>query len=137
MMRKTLARCGCAALAAAACTLASANGATPAELLAGYVAQAGAPASPERGRQLFTTVQKNTFDWSCSSCHGPVPTGQGRHDLSHKPIAPLAPAANPSRFTDAKRVEGWFRTNCTDVVGRDCSAQEKADVLSWLISLRP
>ncbi len=137
MKLETLARCVGAALVTAAGPLTTASAATPAQILAAYVAQAGAPASAEHGQTFFTAVQKGTFGWSCSTCHGPVPTHEGRHDLTGKPIAPLAPAANPKRFTDAKRVEGWFRTNCTDVVGRECTAQEKADVLSWLISLQP
>ena len=33
--------------------------------------------------------------------------------------------------------DGWFRNNCKDVVGRDCSAAEKADVLAWLLTLKP
>ena len=52
-------------------------------------------------------------------------------------IAPLAPAFDPQRFSDAAKSEKWFRRNCNDVVGRDCSAAEKADVLGWLISLKP
>ena len=30
-----------------------------------------------------------------------------------------------------------FSMNCRDVVGRACTAGEKADVLAWLISLKP
>ena len=40
------------------------------------------------------------------------------------------------RKTDAAKTEKWFRRNCNDVVGRECSAGEKADVLSWLASLK-
>jgi len=47
-------------------------------------------------------------------------------------ISPLAPAANPQRFTDSRKVEKWFRRNCGDVLDRECTAQEKADVLAWL-----
>ena len=47
----------------------------------------------------------------------------------------MAPAANPQRFTDAAKVEKWFRRNCKDVLGRACSAQEKGDVLAYLMSL--
>jgi len=51
-------------------------------------------------------------------------------------VQPLAPAANGQRFTDPAKVEKWFRRNCNDVLGRECSAAEKADVLSWLLSLK-
>jgi cytochrome c peroxidase len=111
--------------------------ATPAELLAGYVAQAGAPANPERGEKLFNTNFGKELGLSCASCHGAVPTRSGRHAISEKRLAPLAPAFNDKTFTDRPKVEGWFRINCKDVMARECTAQEKADVLAWLISLKP
>lgn len=110
--------------------------ATPGELLAGYRAVAGSAApSAERGRQLFVTTHGQ--NWSCASCHGATPTQTGRHAATGKPIAPLAPAFDAQRFTDAAKAEKWFRRNCNDVVGRECSAADKADVLAWLISLAP
>jgi len=116
-------------------TMASASAATPAELLAAYTAQAGAPASTERGQRLFT--QNQGREWSCSSCHGSLPTQGGRHAATGKPIAPLAPAFNAERFSDAAKSEKWFRRNCQDVLGRECRAGEKADVLAWLMTLKP
>ncbi|EIM01328.1 DUF1924 domain-containing protein [Rhodanobacter thiooxydans] len=122
----------CAALAPAA---QAAQAATPAEQLAGYTAQAGAPASPARGQQLFTS--KHGGEWSCSSCHGAVPTQAGKHASTGKPIGAMAPAFNPERFTDPAKTEKWFRRNCKDVLSRECTAGEKADVLSWLMTLKP
>jgi mono/diheme cytochrome c family protein len=110
-------------------------GATPAQLLADYNAQAASPGVPARGQQLFTT--RHGREWSCASCHGAVPTQPGKHAATGKPIGALAPAFNPARFTDAAKSEKWFRRNCNDVVGRACSASEKADVLSWLLTLQP
>jgi hypothetical protein len=55
----------------------------------------------------------------------------------HQQIDCAAPAFNPKSFTDAAKTEKWFRRNCNDVVGRECSAAEKADVLAWLMSLKP
>lgn len=110
---------------------------TPSQMLAAYTQQAGGAASPERGRKLFTTDFGQPLGWSCSSCHGAVPTAPGRDLLNEKAIEPLAPAANPKRFTDRTKVEIAFSQNCKDVVGRACSAAEKADVLSWLLSLKP
>lgn len=111
-----------------------AQAATPAEMLSGYTAQSGKPASPARGQQLFTTRQGR--EWSCASCHGAVPTQDGKHASTGKAIKPLAPAFNPERFTDAVKTEKWFRRNCNDVMGRECSAGEKADALSWLMTLK-
>lgn len=111
---------------------------TPAQLLATYTAQAGgAPPVPARGRRMFTTEYKNELGLSCSSCHGPVPVTPGKDQVTDKPIAPMAPAANPKRFTDPQKTEFWFRLNCKDFVGRACTAAEKADLISWLISLKP
>jgi mono/diheme cytochrome c family protein len=105
-------------------------------LLTAYTAQAGAPASAERGQALFNKSFGRDFD-SCASCHGAVPTKPGKDLASEKAIAPLAPAAHASRFNDKARVEHRFRVNCRDVIGRECSAGEKADLLAWLISLKP
>ncbi|OIQ72313.1 cytochrome c-type protein SHP precursor [mine drainage metagenome] len=117
-----------------AATTTAVHAASPAELLAAYSAQAGSPASPARGGQFFTSTHGH--DWSCASCHGAVPTQTGKHAATGKPIGALAPAFNPERFTDAAKTEKWFRRNCNDVVGRQCSTAEKADVLSWLLTLK-
>jgi cytochrome c peroxidase len=109
--------------------------ATPADQAAAYAAQAGEPAQPARGQALFT--KKHGREWSCSSCHGPVPVQPGQHAATGKAIAALAPAASPQRFTDAAKTEKWFRRNCNDVLGRECSAAEKSDVLGWLLTLKP
>lgn len=129
-----------AAILAAAClTLASAGvqaaDTTPVQQLERFSSQAGAPGQAERGRSFFTTTHGG--DWSCSTCHGKPPTAAGKHASTGKPIDPMAPAVNPKVFTDSARVEKWFRRNCKDVVQRECSAAEKADVLAYLISLKP
>ncbi|HEX2531185.1 MAG TPA: DUF1924 domain-containing protein [Burkholderiaceae bacterium] len=120
-----------------ACTIfvPAAQAATPAELLAAYTAQAGAPADPARGQKLFTT--RHGREWSCASCHSTVPNQTGKHASTGKSIAPMAPAFNPERFTSTAKTEKWFRRNCNDVFGRECSAAEKADILSWLLTLKP
>jgi hypothetical protein len=107
---------------------------TPARLQAAYEADAGAPAQAARGQVFFTT--RHGQEWSCASCHGQRPTGAGRHAVTGKRLDPLAPAFAPKAFTDERRVEKWFRRNCKDVVARECSAAEKADVIAWLQTLR-
>ena len=124
-----------ALLSVAAAIAPASRAATPSELLAGYTAQAGSPPLPTRGQQLFTAPHGR--EWSCSSCHGALPTRAGKHASTGKAIGPLAPAFNAERFTDAARTEKWFRRNCNDVMGRECTAGEKADVLSWLLTLKP
>ena len=105
----------------------------PAQLLQEYAQAAGAGPQPERGRTFFTS--EHGSDWKCATCHGTPPVGTGRHATTGKAIAPLAPAFNPERFTDTAKTEKWFRRNCKDVVGRECTAAEKADILAWLVSL--
>ena len=113
---------------------AQAQAVTPAEQLAGYTAQAGSAAQAARGQEFFTS--KHGKDWSCSSCHTINPTVEGKHASTGKVISPMAIAFNPERFTDAAKTEKWFRRNCNDVVGRECSAAEKADVLAWLLTFK-
>jgi cytochrome c peroxidase len=109
----------------------------PADFLAGFERQARQTDpgfqgfSAERGRQFFTRTHGG--DWSCASCHTDAPATTGKHAKTGKSIQPLAPAANPERFTSAAKVEKWFKRNCNDVLGRACTAQEKGDVLAWLM----
>lgn len=109
--------------------------ATPTELLAAYGNAAGRPGIPRQGEQLFTT--RHGREWSCASCHGALPIKAGKHAATGKTIGAMAPAFNPERLTDAAKAEKWFRRNCNDVFGRECTAGEKADVLSWLLNLKP
>lgn len=109
--------------------------AAPAELLTAYTAQAGSPPQAARGQQFFTA--RHGREWSCASCHGAQPTQAGQHAATGKAIGAMAPAFNPERFTDAAKSDKWFRRNCNDVVGRECTPAEKADVLAWLLTLKP
>lgn len=92
------------------------------------------PGNPARGQKFFN--QTHGSEWKCATCHGAVPTGKGEHTVTRKIIDPMAPAFNPQRFTDAAKVDKWFRRNCKDVLTRECTAREKADVMAWLISLK-
>ena len=111
---------------------AGATAATSSQVLEYYVVQSGRPANPASGQQLFT--QSHGKDLTCASCHQPNPTLPGKHASTGKPIQALAPVANPSRLTDSAKVEKWLRRNCKDVLSRECSPAEKADVLAWLIN---
>lgn len=109
--------------------------ATPTELLSAYAQQSGAVPSAKRGQPFFN--DRHGGEWSCASCHGSTATQDGKHASTGKVIRPLAPAFNPERFTDSAKVEKWFKRNCKDVLSRECSAAEKADVMAWLISVKP
>jgi hypothetical protein len=130
---------GCVRTILAAAALAvsgTALAADPAGLLSGYVSEvrkndAAFAASAARGEAFFNA--RHGSEWTCASCHGNAPTGQGRHAKTGRAIAPLAPAANAERFADAAKAEKWFRRNCNDVLGRACTPAEKADVLAFLL----
>ena len=125
---------------AAAAAAAAAVAATPAGELARFEAEARAasPAfggfSAQRGEAFFKAVHGK--EWSCSSCHTAKPSDPGRHAVTGRRIAPLAPAANAERFSDSANVDKWFRRNCNDVLGRPCTAMEKGDVLQFLMNVR-
>ena len=115
--------------------LAPAADTTPVQQLERFSTQAGTSGQAERGRTFFTS--RHGGEWSCASCHGNPPTATGKHASTGKTISPMAPAFNPKGFTDTAKVDKWFRRNCNDVLQRECSAGEKADVLAWLLSLKP
>jgi mono/diheme cytochrome c family protein len=73
---------------------------------------------------------------ACASCHTANPADTGKHIVTGKPIRPLAPSANPKRFSDTEKVEKEFTDHCNDVIGRDCSAQEKGNFITYLLSIK-
>ena len=113
---------------------------TPAGLMARYAQEAGVPVSAlsaARGAALYRTDHpgRDGGPVRCASCHTDKPNQPGRTRVG-KRIEPLAPAANPQRFTDVAKVEKWFRRNCQDVLQRECSAQEKGDFIAWLSQVK-
>lgn len=90
--------------------------------------------SAARGERFFKDKHGN--EWSCASCHSENPASTGKHAKTSKAIQPLAPAANAERFTNPGKVAKWFKRNCNDVLDRVCTAQEKGDVLTYLLTIR-
>jgi cytochrome c peroxidase len=109
---------------------------TPQQILALYQQQAGG-ASVARGEKFFfaKVTQASGEIASCTSCHTDNPKAVGK-TRAHKPIDPLAPVANRERLTDPAKVEKWFKRNCKDVLARECTAQEKADFVAFLIAVK-
>ena len=112
---------------------------TPESVLASLKSEAsGTPGfqgfSAANGEAFFKA--KHGGEWSCSSCHTENPTAEGKHAKTGKIIKPFAPAANAERFTDMAKVEKWFKRNCNDVLERACTAQEKGDVLTYLLTVK-
>lgn len=111
------------------------------ELLAQYATTAKAATSgftafsAARGKtlhsQAFATGKADTP--ACTSCHGDDPRSPGR-SRAGKAIEPMAASLTPSRYTDPAKVEKWFKRNCNEVLGRECTAQEKGDWLAYMFS---
>jgi hypothetical protein len=148
---------GCAALAGRADT--------PQDLLERYGGQARAadPAfagfSAERGYALYR--EKHAIMGlgavSCASCHRKDPRDQIRahrvdilcrachviNDEEHpepgqakkRLIEPFTPGANPKRFSDYDTTERYFKVNCRLVFKRECTAREKGDLITYLLSV--
>jgi mono/diheme cytochrome c family protein len=108
-------------------------------LIDGYrAAGAGAP-DAARGRALWTQTfpaPDGGAARSCTSCHGPDPLGPGRHVKTGEALAAMAPAVEAKRFTDPAEVEKWFKRNCKWTLGRECTPQEKADVVLFLTEVK-
>lgn len=68
---------------------------------------------------------------SCTTCHTADPTRAGQ-TRTGKDIKPMAVSANPERFADLVNVEKWFRRNCDSVLGRECTATEKGDFITFM-----
>ncbi|WP_036075264.1 DUF1924 domain-containing protein [Limnohabitans sp. Rim47] len=108
--------------------------ATPQTELLRWQQAAGQAGDAVKGQVFFG--QRQGGEWSCASCHGQPPTRDSQHASTGKKIAALAPAFNAERLTDSAKVDKWFKRNCKDVLSRECTAIEKADVLAYLIGLK-
>jgi len=73
---------------------------------------------------------------ACHSCHTENPANPGKHIVTGKAIQPLAPAVNAKRFSNLDKVEKNFEKHCLDIIGRDCTAQEKANFIAYLITVK-
>jgi cytochrome c553 len=111
--------------------------ATPAtdELFARFKSEGAANFDAERGKAFWAKkVKKDGEDISCTTCHGDDLTKPGKHRKSGKVIEPMAPSVNHERLTEVKEMDKWFKRNCNDVLSHECTAQEKGDVLKFLLT---
>jgi cytochrome b len=110
-----------------------------ADLLRGWEAQARRerPAftgfSAEEGKKIyFAEHVQDGQKVSCATCHTASPRAQGRSPVG-KVVEPLSPSANPDRFTNPADVEKWFKRNCKQVLGRECTAEEKGHFTTFVL----
>jgi len=106
------------------------------DLLQSYQAAGAKDFSDSKGDSLWhqshPDPEQAGKNRSCATCHGEDLRAKGKHIRTGKVIDPMAPSVNKERLTDAKFIEKWFTRNCKWVVGRECTPQEKGDLLSYL-----
>ncbi len=90
----------------------------------------------QRGAMIFSTKHRGKNDTliSCQSCHSEDLKASSVNVFTNKTLEPLAPSVNPKRLSDVKEVKKWLKRNFKDVFLREGSAQEKGDVLYYLIA---
>jgi len=112
--------------------------ATPATdaLLAKYKAEGVTKIDAAKAKSDWTKEAKGEDGEpiACSTCHGTDFSKAGKHRKTHKVIDPMSTRVNTERFTDEKKIEKWFKRNCNDAWGRECTSQEKADFLTFLLA---
>jgi mono/diheme cytochrome c family protein len=87
------------------------------------------------GKQFYNRkFNTNGHEVACASCHTQNPANTGKNIVTSKPIKPLSPVVNPNRFTDIAKVEDNFIDHCNDIIGADCSAEEKANFITYLLT---
>ena len=125
-----------------AAVVGNAHAETPKQLIDAYSTAASAQSagfkpSAQRGGAFFAKQFAVSLRMpACASCHTEQPIQPGRHAVTGKEIKPMAVSANSERFTDSAKVEKWFRRNCQEVVGSECTAGEKADFVQFAMESR-
>jgi hypothetical protein len=46
----------------------------------------------------------------------------------------MAVSANPKRYTNRADIEKWFKRNCEQVLGRECTLTEKGNFLTFMMT---
>ncbi|MCZ6640765.1 MAG: DUF1924 domain-containing protein [Gammaproteobacteria bacterium] len=98
-------------------------------MLEEFKATATQPFTSAAGNAAWT---RDSNGRSCTSCHTESVYAPGRHIRTGKVIEPMAPSVNSQRLTDRKKINKWFLRNCKWTFGRECTVQEKGDILLWL-----
>jgi Domain of unknown function (DUF1924) len=87
----------------------------------------------DRGKAMFLATQTGGLPetTSCTVCHTEDPKAKGQ-SRAGKEIAPMAVSRTPDRFTDPEKIAKWFLRNCVGVLGRECTAAEKGDFITFM-----
>ena len=106
-------------------------------LLSEYRQQDATSFSAEAGKQLWLKSfpdKKTGKNRDCTNCHTSDLKNTGKHIKTGKLIKPMSPSVNPQRLTDIKKINKWFKRNCKWTIGRECTVQEKGNILLYLQS---
>lgn len=107
------------------------------DVLAEYQNQGASTFDSKRGQSLWDSETPGAAPFasrSCTSCHGTDLTKAGQHVKTKKVVEPMAASVNAKRYSKQADIEKWFLRNCKWTFGRECSAQEKGDILTFLRS---
>ena len=99
------------------------------ELIGDFKTKGATVASSENGAVLW---KKSVNGRSCTTCHTQSVKNTGKHKRTGKLIKPMAPSVNPKRLTKKRTVKKWLLRNCKWTFKRECTPQEKSDILVWL-----
>jgi hypothetical protein len=88
------------------------------------------------GKLFFNKKMKlaNGKEAACASCHTANPADNGKNTETGKSIDPLSPVINAKRFSDFEKVEDKFTKHCNDILGKDCTPEEKASYITYVLT---
>jgi len=93
--------------------------------------------SAGEGKAFFNSKQIHSVskeERGCTTCHTTNPAHKGKTTVG-KVIEPMAASVNKERFTDPKKVEKWFKRNCSWVLERECTPKEKGNYITYMLSI--
>ena len=108
------------------------------ELLMEYRQQSVNDFTIVNGRNIWNQpfrATNTTEERSCTTCHTNDVRQTGKHAVTGKEIKPLAPSVMSKRLTNPDKIRKWLKRNCEWTLGRECNAQEKGDILTYLKDL--
>jgi len=104
-------------------------------LMKSYQSQGAKSGNAQRGELFWNKTFSGKAPFtkrSCKSCHTANLKNKGEHLRTGKILKPLAPSVNSLSLSKVKKVNKWFKRNCKWTIGKECSAQEKADILAFI-----
>lgn len=105
------------------------------KLLKEYTAQGANKPDLQAGQRLWSTTfkgDKRFAQRSCASCHTTNLKQKGKHLKTKKVIDPMAPSVNAERLTSTREIKKWLKRNCKWTLGRECTAAEKTNLLTYI-----